>query len=219
MTGPENSNRPGDKIDPDRVAVVWMDAEQALVVRWRDDEPIIERLASGVPPRRRAVGSVRRGPARPSGGGRVPGHGTEGRHQEQMDRYVGTLARMLAGLRAIEVIGRGLPHEQFATLLQDLAGRLGEAISVTSETTSRRPSERQLMARLRKLVQRELPRQRQGRYRKGALGPTSATGRPTPAAAGRRTLRPAALPERREIDLEVEAMLSGEATGDEVTDH
>lgn len=197
---------PDTEIDPERVALVWMDAETAYIVRWRD-EPVIERLDSGVPPRRPAVGSVRRGPARPSGGGSVPGHGTEGRHREHLDRFMGELARTLTDMQFIEVAGRGMPHRQLATFLGDVARRAGSMTVVTTRTLSRRPSERQMMARLRKMVDQERPRRRVGRYRLGAEGPTTATGRPTPAAAGRRTLRPARVPERREIDNEVELML------------
>ncbi|MGH2512634.1 MAG: hypothetical protein ACRDGQ_08110, partial [Candidatus Limnocylindrales bacterium] len=167
-TSTETLMRDGE-VDPERVALVWMDSQQALVVRW-DGEPVVERIESGVVPRRRAVGSIRRGPARPDGGGSVPGHGTEGRHLEEMDRYLGEVAGKLLGLDRLEVIGRGRAHEQFAEMFRDLEGRLGEEITITTATTSRRPSERQLMARLRKLAERELPRRRQGRYRRPPLG-------------------------------------------------
>ena len=73
--------------DPELVGLVWVGADHAVVVRW-SGEPIVEHLASAVPPRRRAVGSVRRGPARPSGGGRVPGHGTEERHDQESRRFL-----------------------------------------------------------------------------------------------------------------------------------
>ena len=195
------------EIDPQRVAFVWMDAEKAYIVRWRG-EPVIEQIQSGVPPRRRAVGSVRRGPARPSGGGSVPGHGTEGRHEEHLDRFMATLGMTLADVQVIEVAGRGLPHERLATHLRDLAKGSGDQTIVTTQTLSRRPSERQMVARFRKMIDRERPRRMVGRYSLGVKGPTSATGRPMPSAEGRRTLRPAHLPERREIEREVEAMAS-----------
>lgn len=197
------------EIDVARTALVWVDAERASIVRWRG-EPVVERLDSGVPPKRPAVGSVRRGPARPFGGGRVPGHGTEGRHLEYQDRFLRDLVDRLADARSIEVAGRGQAHLLLATLLRERAERANEATVVTTRALSRRPSDRQLAARLRKVTDQELPRRSQGRYRRGVVGPTNATGRPTPAAEGRRTLRPAHTPERQEIDQEVESMLADE---------
>jgi hypothetical protein len=49
-------------IDPERAGLVWIDAQRAVIVRW-EDEPTLETLKSGVLPKRRATGSVRRGPA------------------------------------------------------------------------------------------------------------------------------------------------------------
>ena len=94
-------------IDPERIGSIWVDAERAMIARWRG-KPVVERLESGVPPKRPAVGSVRRGPARPAGGGRVPGHGTEGRHRELLRRYLADLAGRLGDLDVVEVAGRGL---------------------------------------------------------------------------------------------------------------
>ena len=192
--------------DPDRVGLVWVDINRAAVVRW-DEEPIVEHLEGDVVPRRRAVGSVRRGPGVPSGGGRVPGHGTEARHERDLQAFFADLAARLADLDVIEVIGRGLPHERFADLLNRLAARRQETPVVTTRAVTRRPSDAQLKARLRKLVGAELPRRLVGRYRLPATEPASPTGRPLRPAAGRRTLRPPRLLERREIAEEVELML------------
>ena len=54
--------------DPELVGLVWVGAVHAVVVRW-SGEPIVEHLASAVPPRRRAVGSVDADPPdRPAAG-------------------------------------------------------------------------------------------------------------------------------------------------------
>jgi hypothetical protein len=190
-------------LDPEGVGLVWMDGEGASIVRW-DGEPVVERIESGVPPNRPAAGSVRRGPARPSGGGRVPGHGSEGRHLEEMGRYLGDLAEKLADLDAVEISGRGRPHEQLAELLERLAQRSGEPFQVTTRSLSRKPTNRQLMARLRELVGRELPRRPVGSY--PGSGPVPAD----PEATTQRPRRPRHLPEQREIGFEVQMMLSGE---------
>lgn len=193
--------------NPERVGLVWIGTDRAVVVRW-SDEPVVVHLESGVPPKRRAVGSVRRGPARPSGGGRVPGHGTEEKHDQESRRFLGDVVDHLAGLEAVEVIGRGQHPERLADLLRRVAARGGAEAVVTTRSLSRRPSDNQLGARLRKLVGEELPRRKVGRYRLPAREPATPSGRPLRPAAGRRTLRPPLLPERREIDQEVEAMLA-----------
>ncbi len=75
------------ELDPERAGVVWVITLRAFIARW-DGEPTVEHLESGVTPRRRAVGSVRRWPARSEGGGRVPGHGTEAKHDEELRRFL-----------------------------------------------------------------------------------------------------------------------------------
>ena len=194
-------------VDPDRVGLVWIGADRAVIARW-NGEPSLEHLESAVSPKRRGVGSVRRGPARPSGGGRVAGHGTENRHDEDVRRFLTEVVSHLGDLDEVEVVGRGHHHERLADLLQRLATRRNADLGVTTRGLSRRPSDKQLSARLRKLVGAEQPRRRTGRYRLPGQEPTSQTGRPLPAAAGRRTLRPPRVSERHEIDEAVEAMLA-----------
>jgi hypothetical protein len=193
--------------DPSSVGLVWIGADRATVVRWTD-QPIVEHLFGEVPPKRRAVGSVRRGPARPSGGGRVPGHGTEEQHEQELRRFLADVVARLTDLEAVEVIGHGLHPERLADLLRRFAARSHVGTVVTTRGLARRPSDNQLKARLRKLAGSELPRRRIGRHRLPVPEPATETGRPLRPAAGRRTLRPPRLTERREIDQEVEAMLA-----------
>jgi hypothetical protein len=208
-----NSATPAsERPDPEQAGLVWMDTQRAMIALWNGEEPTVEWLASGVPPRRKAVGSVRRGPVRPEGGGRVGGEGTETRHLELLQQYLGELTERLADLDAIEVIGRGHAHERLAELLRTLSASGADDVTVTTQTVSRRPSERQLMARFRKLVGRELPRRTRGPYGGPAAPPTDASGRVrTPTAAERRrNPKPRHLPEREHIDHEIEMMLADE---------
>lgn len=193
-------------VDPERVGLVWISTQRAVIVRW-DGEPVVEHLESGVTPRRRAVGSVRRGPARADGGGRVPGHGTKTKHDEELRQFLTDVAARLEGLEVVDVAGRGTVPERFAELLERKATRRNANLEVATRSLSRRPSDAQLGARLRRLVDREKPRRLVGRYRLPEAGPTTPTGRPLRPGAGRRTLRPARTPEKREIDEEIEAML------------
>jgi len=196
------------QLQPEQVGLVWVDARGAVVVRWGADEPAIEHIESGVPQRHRPAGSVRRGPARPFGGGRVAGHGTDDEHDQALRLFLVGLAEKLEDLDEVQVLGRGRAHERLAELLVRLGERRGADVSVSTVAFGRRPSDRQLAARLRRLVDEELPRRLVGRYRLPTQEPASATGRPLRPAAGRRTLRPARLPERKEIEEELAQMLA-----------
>jgi len=206
----------GPEVDPERVGLLWIGADQAVIVRW-DDEPVVEHVPSGVTPRRRPAGSVRRGPARPEGGGKVHGHGTEAKHERELRQFLQTVAGRLSGMDAIEVAGRGTLPDRFAELVRRYGTGRDEPLDVTTRVMARRPSDAQLKARLRKLTDTELPRRRVGRYRLPAQGTATRTGRPLRPAAGRRTLRPAAVPEWRDIDQQVEAMLRELDEGAEAT--
>lgn len=196
---------------PEEVGVVWIDARQAVIVRWGDDdEPVLEWVDSGVPARRKAVGSVRRGPARPTGGGRVGGHGNKNRYLDQMRYYFAEVADQIADLEHVEIAGRGLPHEEFAELLNQLAEKSNDELTVSTRSLARRPSERQLAARLRKLAGQSLPRRTSGPYRPLPAA-TDASGRPRRKTRDDlRNQKPRHLPEREAIDLEVEMMLAGD---------
>ena len=193
--------------DDERIGTVWIDGDGAVIGRW-EGEPAFERIESGVPPRRRAVGSVRRGPARPAGGGRVGGHGTEDRHAETMRRFFATVADAVSDLDAIEVSGRGPIHERFATLLADLSKQGDGGLEVTVRPVARRPTPRQMAARLRSLAGEPLPRRTTGPYRP-AEPARDPSGRKRPFTRddlpNRRRRH---LPERTAIDREVAMMLA-----------
>lgn len=205
MSGQRTEDDP--EVAPERVGLAWIGSDRAVIVRW-EDEPVVEHVDSGVTPRRRAVGSVRRGPARPAGGGRVPGHGTTVKHDDELRQFLADLAYRLVGLEVVEVAGRGGLPERLADLLRSDATSRHEEATVTTRALSRRPSDAQLKARLRRLADRELPRRLVGRYRLAASEPTSPTRRPLRPAAGRRTLRPPRLPESKEIAQEVELLVA-----------
>ncbi len=193
--------------DEEQVGIVWVDGRGAVIGRW-EDEPVFDEIESGVPQRRRAVGSVRRGPARPFGGGRVGGSGTEEEHVEAMRRFLADVAERLADLDVVEVSGRGPAHERFAALLRQLDNGRPDDLEVVVRPLSRRPSRPQMAARLRKLVGKPLPRRTTGPYReiepeRDASGRVRRPGRdrlPNP--------RPRHLPEREEIEREVRIMLA-----------
>jgi hypothetical protein len=192
---------------PEEVGLIWIDARHAAVVTW-DGEPVVRWIDSDVPVRRKAAGSVRRGPARPAGGGRVGGHGTESRYLEELRRYLAEVAERVAGLELVEVSGRGPVHEQLADLLRRLSERTDDGLSVTVLSLARRPSEGQLAARLRKLADRELPRISNGPYRPVPVERTASGRVRTPTRDDLPNQKARHLPEREEIDQEVEMMLA-----------
>jgi hypothetical protein len=194
-------------MEPEQIGTVWIDARGAVIGRWQD-EPVFEEIASDVPPKRRAVGSVRRGPARPRGGGRVAGTGTEGQHVEEMRHFFASVAERVADLDAVEVSGRGPVHERFAAVLERLSVSGDGRLDVSVRPLSRRPSQRQMAARLRKLVGEPLPRRTEGAYRPSEPG-RDASGRPRrPRPEDVRNPRPRHLPERKAIELEVRMLLA-----------
>jgi hypothetical protein len=207
----EQVNRDGaleaaHEVDPERVAVIWVDGDGAILATWQD-EPIVERIASGVPPKRPPVGSVRRGPARPADGGRVPGHGTEGRHLDRMRAYLADLVMRAAAYSVVEIVGRGPVPDRLEASLRRLAEARNEPVAVSVRRAARRPTERQMVARLRSLTGQGLPRRSSGPYGGDEPPATAASGKvlPPPPIGGRPHRR---LPERGEIDLEVELMLA-----------
>jgi hypothetical protein len=116
-------------------------------------------------------------------------------------------------LDVIEVAGRGPAYEQLADLLRRLAARRDDDVDVTTRRASRRPTERQVAARLREMVGEPLPRRTQGPYRSTGPQPTAASGRILPPfSGGSRNQNARRLPERREIEIEIEMMLA-EDTG------
>lgn len=194
-------------IDDQRIGTLWIDGDGAVIGRW-EGEPAFERIESGVTPRRRAVGSVRRGPARPAGGGRIGGPGTEDRHATDMRRFFATVADALRGLDVIEVGGRGPVHERFADLLANLSEQGDRGLQVTVRPAARRPTPRQMAARLRELAGEPLPRRTSGPYRP-ADPARDASGRERPFS--RNDLpnrRRAHLPERKVIEHEVAMTLA-----------
>lgn len=208
MTATPTDTDDRSEVDPHRVGLVWMDTREAMIARWQG-QPTVERLESGVPPKRKAVGSVRRGPARPSGGGRVPGHGTEARHLGLLRGYLADLADRMADLDVVDVAGRGMAYEQFANLLRRLASRRAMDVEVTTRRMSKRPTEPQLVARLREMVGEQLPRQTVGPGRSTDMEPTtpSSSRMPPPRTEPSNSKR-TPVPERQEIEREIEIMLA-----------
>ena len=129
-------------------ALVWIDAREAVIVRWADDASSLERLLSDVPIHRRSTGHVRHDPLTRFGGGGAPQSAGEPRRLEHLDRFVENVAARLVGDADVLIIGPGTVHERLDALLRELdaAERRTRAVEVRRAA---RLTERQLVAELR----------------------------------------------------------------------
>jgi len=137
-----------------QVTLVWIDSRRAVIARWRDGAPILERLTSNVPAHRRSTGHGRRDPVLRSGGSAATAD--EPHRLEHRARFLEAVAARLPD-DDLELVGPGTVREHLARVLLRDAGRSG-AISTHAAGPM---TDHQLVARARELVG-EAPRRRPG---------------------------------------------------------
>ncbi|HET9456000.1 MAG TPA: hypothetical protein VFO78_01565 [Candidatus Limnocylindrales bacterium] len=142
--------------------VVWIDAEEAILVSWRSGEVSIVRLASDVPPRRRSVGHIRHDPLVRHGGG-TSQTAADARRRDHLARFVETVNAHLPEAADVTILGTGVVREQLERALREDDRVHRRSRSITS-VASRRLTDRQLVARARKLAG-DAPRRRVGGVR------------------------------------------------------
>lgn len=141
------------------LSLVWIDSRTATIVRWVDDRAVIERLVSDVPVHHRGGEHVRHDPTiRPGGGGGSAATSDEPRRLEHLARFFRDVTDRLPD-GDLELIGPGTVHEQLATAVRaaDRAGARRISVAPSAPLT-----DRQLVARLRRLSGQE-PRRRRDR--------------------------------------------------------
>jgi len=133
-----------------RAVLVWIDAREAIVVRWTGEEAAIERRASDVPAHARATRHVRYDPLTRHGGPDRQSAG-ERRRIEHLDRFVDAVAGRLERDEYVVIVGHGTVHERLEARLRELdaQGRRSRTINVRRAD---RPTERQLVAELREHI-------------------------------------------------------------------
>jgi hypothetical protein len=145
------------------LTLVWIDAREAIVVRWVAGASQLERLESEVPARHRGTGHVRHDPNVRHGGGGPQGAG-EPHRLEHLARFLERVAGALPERDDLLILGPGSVHERLAKLVreQDRRHRVTRVVScVAAEPLTRG----QLVERLR-LAAGEDPRRRTvGAYR------------------------------------------------------
>jgi hypothetical protein len=144
--------------------LVWIDAREAVIVRWHDDQAQVERVDSEVPAHHRATGHVRHDPGVRHGGGGPSQTAGEPHRLEHLARFVEQIAHRLPPDEDLLILGPGAVREHLERLVRDIDEHSERSRVVTCEASSRR-TDRQLVARLRHLVGAEPRRRTVGAYR------------------------------------------------------
>ena len=147
-----------------RSCVVWIDAREAVVIRWHDGQPIVNRLTSDVPAHRRATGHVRHDPAVRHGGGGSRQTAGDPHRLEHLQRFIERVADRLAKDDDLLILGPGTVREHLERFVADADVQHLRSRAVRSEA-SPRLTDHQLIARLRRLAGAEPARRTVGAYR------------------------------------------------------
>ena len=157
----ETEARPDTTADiAHRGVLVWIDAREAVVVRWTGEEAAIERLASDVPAHARATRHVRYDPLTRHGGPDRQSAG-ERRRIAHLDRFVDAVAGRLDRDESVVVVGHGTVHERLEARLRELDSQVRRSRTINVRRADR-ATERQLVAELREHLGAGPRRQRVG---------------------------------------------------------
>ncbi len=147
MTGTTmKATRASRAVDP---ILVWIDARQAILVRWEDGDGIVEHVESDVPARLRSTGQVRHAPGIQHGGG-TGAASAEQHRQEHLARFVAGIADRLPPDADVAIIGPGIVRDQLAHRLRELDHGRPRPRVIHSDAAARQ-TDRQLIARMRTL--------------------------------------------------------------------
>jgi hypothetical protein len=191
MSTATTPDRPGTRPS----TLVWIDAREAVIVRWQGAGARIERMASDVPAHHRATGHVRHDPSVRMGGGGPPQWASESHRLEHLDHFVEDVANLVAPDDDVLILGPGTVRERLERHLREGDEHHGRRRDLTCEA-SPPLTDRQLVARLRAVAGADPRRRTVGAYRwsKPPLQPKSGQ---VPAQP-RRVVEKPRLSERRE---------------------
>lgn len=144
--------------------IVWIDAREAFIARWQDHQASVERLESEVPDHRKSTGHVRHDPMIRHGGGGSSQTAGEPHRLEHLARFVEAVGERLADAEEVVLLGPGTVREHLEGHLRTL-DKAHHRVRMVSSEAAPRLTERQLIARLRRLVHAEPPRRTIGAYR------------------------------------------------------
>ena len=184
--------------------LVWIDAREAVIVGWQDDEARVERLESDVPAHHRSTGHVRHDPTVRHGGGGPSQTADEPRRLEHLARFVERVASRLAPDDGLILLGPGTVREHLARQVREMDARQGLPRDISCEASARQ-TDRQLIARLRHVLDVDPPRRRVGPYRR--------TRTPIDGAAGHAQPRPRRVVDKRSIQPDPRKTVEGGENG------
>ena len=146
-TGPDRGEVPA--------TLVWIDAEEALLVRW-EGAARIERVVSDVPGKHRSTGHIRHDPSRHGGGGEPDDRIARERLGRLRDFVRAVVSRVPPG-DDVRIVGPGNVRLRLGRLLRDEDRRFGRQRTV--DTRAAGPlTERQLVAHVREIAGDPPPR-------------------------------------------------------------
>ena len=120
------------------LTLVWIDAREAIVVRWSEGAAVVERIESDVPPHHRSTGHVRHDPGGCHGGG-PPRAAGEPHRLEHLARFLDTVTDVLPDEDDLLLLGPGTVHEHLARLIRERDGLDRRERSIAAEPATRKP--------------------------------------------------------------------------------
>jgi hypothetical protein len=128
--------------------LVWIDAREAVIVRWQDDDAQLERLDSEVPAHHRSTGHVRHDPGIRHGGGGAAQTAGEPHRLEHLERFVDEIADRLTPDEDLLIIGPGTVRERLERHVRALDEHQRRSRIITCQPSAPL-TDRQLIARYR----------------------------------------------------------------------
>jgi hypothetical protein len=144
--------------------LVWIDAREAVIVRWERDRADVERVESEVPAHRRSTGHVRHDPMVRHGGGGGSQTAGEPHRLEHLGQFVENVADRLGPDDDLLILGPGTVHERLERHIRESDEHHGRHRDISCET-SPPLTDRQLIARLRHVAGADARRRTVGAYR------------------------------------------------------
>lgn len=136
--------------------LVWIDSDEALIVRW-DDGATIARVASDVPPHHRSTGHLRHDPTVRHGGGGPPADRLERDRQAHLTAFVLLVAEHVPPTDAVRIVGPGVVRKRLGAVLRAEDRRLQRSRAIESQASAPL-TEHQLVANVRALAGEPAPR-------------------------------------------------------------
>jgi len=162
---------------PDRFALVWIDAEGARILRWREKVTEV-RVPSEIPVHERSTYHVRHDPRVRHGGGGRGGDDAARHRTEHVRQFLSRVEDAILAEEALEVLGTGELCQRLASQIRrhDRTHHRDRTITVDHSMRLTRP---QLVARLKERVGLESVRGGVGAYRWSGDLPHERSGRVT----------------------------------------